>query len=179
VSPFAETDIRAASQNHEASLDALHLAMDSIEVAPSAIHGLGLFAGRSFAAGQLIIEYLGERISKNESIRRCSEGNQFIFYLNEESDLDGGTELNLARFANHHCSPNCVVKFIDGQLWLSAARAIASGEELTFDYGYDLSDCRDYACSCGAPNCPGYIVAEEFRSVGADGSSLTFPACVG
>jgi len=33
---------------------------------------------------------------------------------------------------------------------------------LTFNYGYDLSEYRDHPCRCGAPNCVGYIVAEEF-----------------
>jgi SET domain-containing protein len=135
-----------------------------VRVAPSPIHGGGLFAGRAFAPGERIIEYQGERISKAESIRRCSEGNHFIFYLDEQNDLDGNSETNPARFMNHRCSPNCVVELIDGSLWVTASEPIASGEELTFDYGYDLADYRDYPCNCGAPACFGYILAEEFRA---------------
>jgi SET domain-containing protein len=47
-------------------------------------------------------------------------------------------------------------------VFIEAAREIAAGEEITFNYGYDLEDCRDYPCRCGAPSCVGYIVAEEF-----------------
>ena len=138
--------------------------MTHVRIAPSPIHGVGLFAERPFAPGEEIVEYSGERISKAESIRRCSEGNHFIFYLDEEHDVDGNNEANLARFINHHCAPNCVVELADGSLWVIASRSIEPGEELTFDYAYDLFQYRDYPCSCGAPDCIGYIVAKEFRA---------------
>jgi SET domain-containing protein len=43
-----------------------------------------------------------------------------------------------------------------------AIREIRAGEELTFNYSYDLQDFREHPCSCGASGCVGYIVAEEF-----------------
>jgi hypothetical protein len=43
-----------------------------------------------------------------------------------------------------------------------ARRDIDVGEELTFNYGYDLQDYRDYPCQCGTVECVGYMVAEEF-----------------
>jgi uncharacterized protein len=135
----------------------------AFRVGPSPTHGLGLFAQKSFASGERVVQYTGQPISKAESLRRCSEGNQFIFYLDEQHDLDGSTDSNPAGFINHSCSPNCSVELIDGQLCVIATRDIAPGEELSFDYGYDLSDYRNYPCSCGAPNCVGYIVAEELR----------------
>src|SRR5437899_8473600 len=100
-----------------------------VVIQPSAIHGLGLFAAHDFARGQRIIEYVGVLISKNESIRRCSEGNPFIFFWNEEFDIDGSGESNSARFINHSCSPNCLVERIDGRLWVSALRAIFADQE--------------------------------------------------
>jgi len=129
----------------------------------SSIHGFGLFAGNDFASGERVVQYVGEPISKNESIRRCSQSNEFIFYWNEESDIDGSGEANLARFINHSCAPNSVVERVDGSLWVIAARPINSGEELTFNYGYDLVDYREHPCSCGAPECAGYILAAEFH----------------
>jgi uncharacterized protein len=135
-----------------------------LQVGPSRIQGSGLFAQSAVAEGERIIEYTGQRISKTESVQRCSDGNHFIFDLDHEYDLDGSVDSNLARFINHHCSPNCTVELIDGRLWVIAARNIAAGEELSYDYGYDLSDYRDFPCNCGGPNCVGYIVAEEFRA---------------
>ena len=43
-----------------------------------------------------------------------------------------------------------------------ARRDVGIGEELTFNYGYDLQDFREHPCRCGATGCVGFIVAEEF-----------------
>lgn len=128
----------------------------------SAIHGNGGFAKTPFRQGERIIEYLGERIDKTESLRRCEQDNQFIFSLNDREDLDGSVNWNPARFLNHSCSPNCDAEIDDGHIWISANRDISAGEELTFNYGFDLEDYRDYPCRCGSSNCVGFIVAAEF-----------------
>ena len=69
---------------------------------------------------------------------------------------------NPARFINHSCAPNCEAEVKDGQIWIVAGRDLKVGEEITFNYGFDLEDYRLYPCRCGAPACVGYIVAEEF-----------------
>jgi len=132
-------------------------------VAPSGIHGQGVFARVPILAGERIMEYVGERISKAESLVRCEAGNPFIFDLDEEWDIDGSVDWNPARFVNHSCSPNCEVECIEGRLWMSALCPIAAGEELTYNYGYEFTEYREHPCGCGASNCVGYIVAEEFH----------------
>ena len=106
-----------------------------------------------------MIEYIGERISKAESLARCEQNNTFIFSLNDEFDLDGGVEGNPARWINHSCAPNCEAIQDEDRIWITSCRDIAPGEELTFDYGYDLADYRENPCRCAAPECVGYIVA--------------------
>ena len=63
---------------------------------------------------------------------------------------------------NHSCAPNCEAELLDDRIWIIARRDIQPGEEITFNYGYDLENYRDYPCCCGSPHCVGYIVAEEF-----------------
>jgi len=133
-----------------------------LEFRPSPIHGFGTFAAAPIRAGLLLIEYIGEKITKTEAVRRCEAGNTFIFELDDEWDIDGGVGWNPARFFNHSCAPNCDAEYIEGQIWIVARREIATGEELTFNYGYDWEDHREHPCCCGAPKCVGYIVAEEF-----------------
>ncbi len=128
----------------------------------SPIHGTGGFATADIPKGTRLLEYVGERIDKQESLRRCESGNGFIFSLNDLEDLDGDVDCNPARWLNHSCSPNCEAVAENEQIWLVALRAISTGEEITFDYGYDLVDYREHPCVCGAPNCVGYIVAQEF-----------------
>jgi SET domain-containing protein len=131
-------------------------------VRPSPIEGNGVFARRAIAAGTRVIEYVGEKVSKAESHARCEANNVCIFALDEDHDLDGNVPWNPARFVNHSCAPNCEATEDDGRIWIVARHDIAAGEELTFNYGYDLEDYREHPCRCGTPECAGYIVAEEF-----------------
>jgi len=128
----------------------------------SPIHGLGGFAKTAIGKGTRVVEYVGERISKSESLRKCEGNNEFIFSLNDEQDLDGDVAWNPARLLNHSCAPNCEAELQEDRIWIVATRDIQAGEEITFNYGYDLVDYREYPCRCGSPDCVGYIVAEEY-----------------
>jgi SET domain-containing protein len=136
--------------------------MELVAFRPSPIHGLGGFATRDIAAGTRVLEYLGQRIDKQESLRRCEQNNPFIFCLNDHEDIDGAVDWNPARLLNHSCEPNCDALLDDSRIWIIANRSVRAGEELTFNYGFDLEDYRDYPCACGSPNCVGFIVAAEF-----------------
>jgi uncharacterized protein len=143
-------------------MDNNEVILDLLDLGTSGIDGRGMFARAEILAGDRIIQYTGERISKEESIRRCSEGNNYVFHINEEFDLDGSIESNLARFINHSCAPNTEAVLEEGRIWIIALRNIGPGEEITFNYGYDLDDYRAHPCRCGALNCVGYILAEEY-----------------
>jgi uncharacterized protein len=136
------------------------------EIKSSPIHGTGLFARRDIETGTRLIEYVGRRISKRESQELCSGSNPYIFYLNEDWDLDGSVDWNPARFINHGCDPNCESEQDDeDRIWITSRRPIPAGEELTYNYGYDLDEYRDFPCACGSPKCVGFIVAEEYISI--------------
>jgi len=128
----------------------------------SPIHGIGGFAKTDLPRRTRILEYSGERIDKQESLRRCEKNNEYIFALNDETDLDGNVSWNPARFINHSCSANCEAEIDGGRIWFFARRDIRKGEELTFNYEYDLVEYREYPCHCGSPECVGFILAEEF-----------------
>jgi SET domain-containing protein len=134
---------------------------DLVVFRASPIHGMGGFARADISAGRRVIEYVGEKISKRESLARCERNNEYIFALDEAWDLDGNVSWNPARFLNHSCEPNCEARLEEGRIWLVAVRKIKAGEELTFNYGYDLEDYREHPCRCGAGGCVGFIVAEE------------------
>lgn len=131
------------------------------EIRDSLIAGRGLFARVPLRAGERVLEYLGERINKEEALRRCEDGNPYIFTLDEEFDLDGSVDSNPARFANHSCTPNCETEDDDGRIWVLTLRDIAPGEELTYNYNFDLAEFRENRCACRAESCIGYMVAEE------------------
>ncbi len=132
-------------------------------VLDSGIHGRGAFAMQVIGSGETLVEYTGELITKVESAQRCAAGNPFIFAIDDEWDLDGDHPDNPARFLNHSCDPNCEAVLRGGHVWILAMRDLRPGEELTFDYGYDIDDYRDHPCCCGAKGCCGYVVAETLR----------------
>jgi hypothetical protein len=63
----------------------------------------------------------------------------------------------------------------DGRVWIVALRDIRPGEEITFNYGYDLVDYEEHPCRCGAPECAGYIVAEDLFAQVRSGQRQTLP----
>jgi len=141
-----------------------------IEVRESKIHNKGVFAARDIPKGTRIIEYVGEIITKAEAEKRVTEttenaneenGAVYIFELNRKHDIDGNVDYNTARFINHSCDPNCETKNISKHIWIIAIKDIKKGEELSYNYGYDIECYDEHPCKCGSENCVGYIVAEE------------------
>jgi len=131
-----------------------------VEVNESCIHCRGLFASQDINEGRLIIEYVGERISKNEAEKRelknDEDGVTYIFYLNDDCFIDGKYGGNESIYVNHSCDPNCKVVRRNDRIYFYSKRYINKGEELTVDYSYD-KDSKKEICRCGSPKCRGYL----------------------
>ena len=144
-----------------------------IEVKKSKIHNLGVYAVKDILKGTKIIEYVGRKISKQESdeiyektleISKSNSdylGSVYIFTLNKNYDIDGNVYWNTARLINHSCDPNCETDIIKGVIWITSIKNIKKGEEIFYDYGYDLSDYENHPCKCESKNCIGYITNQE------------------
>ena len=78
--------------------------------------------------------------------------------------LDGSAADNPTRHANHACRPNAELIWHDQEsaAWLTALESIASGEEITFDYGFSLAESLFHPCACGAADCAGRIIAAPY-----------------
>lgn len=131
---------------------------------PSPIAGLGLFASRDFAAGERIVPYSGRMTDQPPPIG--SDGKVYALEVAPSLWLDGASGDNPARHANHACHPNAELAWQDREAtaWLTALRAIAAGEEITFDYGFSLAESLFHPCACGASDCVGRIIATPLRS---------------
>lgn len=141
----------------------------TVRVAASGIHGLGLFAARPVRAGELLCEFLGDIITRDEARRRAAtrpaDAPVCIVNLDAEHDLDGDLPDNLAKYANHGCVANA--ELTPGEhphrLFIIATADIPNGGEILYDYGFGLAESLGHPCRCGAPECPGLIVAEPLR----------------
>lgn len=141
------------------------------EIRGSLIHGRGVYATTLIPKETKIIEYVGELVDKEESGRRgttqqdkskeTGDAAVYIFTLSRKYDIDGDVPWNTARLINHSCEPNCEAWIEGRKIFIHALTDIAAGEELTFDYGFDVDCYEDHPCRCGKPGCVGYIVSRS------------------
>jgi uncharacterized protein len=140
-----------------------------IEVRNSPVHGRGVFAVAPIAKGTRIIEYLGERVSHAAADARYddhdeSDNHTFLFIVDKHTVIDAGVGGNDARFINHQCAGNCESVIENRRVFIDAARDIAPGDELGYDYeiGREKDDPPNvdeiYACRCGSPQCRGTML---------------------
>lgn len=146
-----------------------------IEIRESALHNMGGFAAKDIPKGAKVIQYLGEKITKGESEKRelmqlaaakrdPAKAKAYLFELNEIYDLDGDIPENDAKYINHSCEPNLEVDIINDEIWLFSLKNITKGEEVTYDYGFEMEKHADHPCYCRAAKCIGYIVSEKNRA---------------
>lgn len=116
--------------------------------------GWGVRTMATVPKGTFIIEYTGEIIDQEESIRRGKKydeiGLSYLFDLdyNDQTEavytIDAFKSGNLSRLINHSCEPNCKIwpvttcghhSSVIYKVCYFSTRLIRAGEELTFDYG--------------------------------------------
>ena len=129
---------------------------DALTVGPSAITGLGLFAGTRIPARAKIGEFEGEVIGLREA-RRRAKGRKIVAIVELDRHALDATDTGRGfRFINHSCSPNTYIRCTPERAEFYALRDIPKGTELTADYGETQHDGR-LRCRCRAPNCRGAI----------------------
>ncbi|KAL8143743.1 hypothetical protein V2J09_016775 [Rumex salicifolius] len=150
-----------------------------LEVFKTLKKGWAVKAGELISRGAFVCELIGEVIDEEEAIRRHKRyGNKlgnYIYnaggYVNKMTQLmeetvsfviDASKYGSVSRFINHGCSPNLVTRpvvvesmeYALARIGLYAARDIAVGEELTFDYGDELLPGGERShCLCRSSNC--------------------------
>jgi hypothetical protein len=131
-------------------------------------HGsLGLFSRDAINKGQVVISFSGRVVSFQQANAKSLQLSSQLF-LRSNGELD--------EYINHSCEPNCTVSF-NGEFlpYTVAAREIAAGEEITFNYNcteWDLleqervfqEDCA-FACLCNSRTCLGEIRGFKYLSL--------------
>lgn len=133
----------------------------TVEVRPSPIEGLGLFAGRRFRSGQ--------RIRRINVVREVTPEAPLREELGERADHcdypDGKVVLIgfPDRHVNHSCDPNAYLMYQEDRCYLVARRAIPAGREITCDYSVNLTGGSAWPCHCGARRCRGTVSGDFFQ----------------
>ena len=136
-----------------------------LRFARSPIHSWGVFTDEPIVQGTQVLEYRGEEIGLQVGERRQEmyERNgeiDYLFRVDDQLIVDATRMGSLARFVNHSCAPNCVSKIVPHagrkKIVLYTKRDVAAGEELSYDYKFELED-EKIPCHCGAATCRGSL----------------------
>jgi SET domain-containing protein len=140
--------------------------------------GNGLFAMEDVKKGDYIIEYVGRIVYEEQD----------NVYGMKISDMDLWIDPRkstgfLAKYMNHSCEPNCNLEqwAVHGlpRMCFFANEDIKSGDELTFDYNWELKAVsKDMfvksatKCKCGKPKCREYIERMKMQGMRQRGQGL-------
>lgn len=110
--------------------------------------GLGLFAGEDIKKGDMIVEYIGNILNKEEADKKTTS--QYLFEITRNKTIDGTPRWNTARYANHSCDGNAESDVKKGRVFVIATKNIKEGEEITYDYGEEFVEehIAPYGCNC-------------------------------
>lgn len=131
-----------------------------VELKPSSIQGLGVFATRSFRAGERVRRVnLVREITREAPIREeDGERIEHCGYPDGKVILWGLPD----RHVNHSCDPSAYEHYDGSAVYIVARRDIAAGEEITFDYIVNTSGGNTWPCTCGADRCRRGAVGDFF-----------------
>ena len=127
--------------------------------------GKAVFAAAPFAEGDTLLEFTGRRFRVDQipSLMRGSDDR----FVQVTPDHYMGPSGQLDDLVNHSCAPNAGLRFTEDGVFLVAVRAIAAGEEVSWDYSTTLKESNWHMiCQCRAPGCRRVI--GNFDSLDAD-----------
>ena len=138
-----------------------HTGPEHLVIGQSKIDSDGCHTTAPIKKGTYVVEYTGPRITIKEADALYDDHPRtYLFGLTDGKYVIDGE--GVAAFINHSCDPNCEADEIKGRVWIIAARDIAAGEELTYDYNLYDGDLDDLSpCSCGAHKCRGSMYSAE------------------
>lgn len=167
-----------------------------LQVFRTARKGWGLRTLAPIPRGRFVCEYAGEVLGSSEAQgrarRQTEQDPSYLIAVREhvaggrvlETFVDPARVGNVGRFLNHSCEPNLLmvpvrVDSMVPRLALFAARDVAAGEELSYDYSGRFPNRRDRGdearpgggkprkpCYCGSASCAAFLPydASLFRS---------------
>ena len=125
-------------------------------VAPTLSCGLGLFTGRPWAAGSMVLrvkdpDYMAQA-RPYAQLRSIGYTYSELFQVGVDLFIPPYGALD--DFTNHSCEPNCGLRVDASGFTMIALEDIAQHQELTYDYSTHQEHPQDHmVCSCGAASC--------------------------
>ncbi len=135
-----------------------------VELRPSPIDGIGMFASGRIVKGQPVVIW-GGTVFTEEEIREGKARKHSVAEIGEGLYLAAGRggQESPDDFKNHSCDPNV---WMDDEVTLAAMRDIAAGEELTADYAMWSTDPNwtlPGSCGCGSRLCRRAVTGNDWK----------------
>jgi len=126
----------------------------------SPIDGLGMFAVKPIAKGEVVAVYGGIIVPKKDiELHRKKLGAIRGAQIDEDFFICA-TEVKGGLF-NHSCEPNLGYK---NTIIIVAMEDVPIGKELVFDYGMSETNFEPYACTCGSQSCRKIIRPTDWKN---------------
>ncbi len=126
----------------------------NIIVKESPIHEKGVFAGRDYLKGEVILVWDLQHPMTEQQFRRLSEEEKQYVTQQNGKFIE---QQSPTKFINHSCEPNTKAKNFS----TVATRNIQAGEEITSDYRIDAGIPMDFQCNCKNTACAGRITTTQ------------------
>lgn len=134
-----------------------------VEVMPSLLHGRGTFTKKLVKAGETVIIFGGDYVSKKEAMKAKNQDDKLVMQFDEDIYTVEERGDDITYFINHSCDPNVWMK---RAFTLVARRNIQACEELTADYIFweaDKNYVAKWDCVCGSALCRKKITGKDWR----------------
>ncbi len=142
---------------HQSSLSS------KVEIWSSSLQGKSMFAKENIKAGETVIIWGGDYVSKEEAMTAKNKEGKVVMQLDDDLFTVEERGDDITYFLNHSCDPNVWMK---NAFTLVARRDISPDEELTADYilwEADENYIAKWECTCGSRLCRKKITGKDWR----------------
>ena len=129
-------------------------------VRPAGDKGVGVVATDAIEAGELVAAFGGTIVTTAEMRALPDWQRHLTMQIDDDLFVTSAEPDDPPDAINHACDPNCGFR---GEMTLVAMRAIAPGEEVTFDSAMcDSTAFDEFVCACGSVRCRGEVRADAW-----------------
>lgn len=124
--------------------------------------GQGLFVRSPIAKGEVVAVFGGFATPAHQFREMPADRQRHAIQVADDIYLVGGEERSLGDYVNHSCDPTA---HLAGEITLVAARDLAVGDQLTYDYATsDSAPYDEFECECKAERCRGKVTGEDWMN---------------
>ena len=132
----------------------MQIYVNSFELKPSPIKGIGVFSKVTLPGEAVIFEFTGRLIRKSEVSKPPPV--DFSSYKQITADSYLSTSGAYCDYFNHSCNANCYLDIVGTRAFLITLHQINPGDEITWDYSTTCNETKEewsLSCNCGAFAC--------------------------